>query len=345
MAGSRREIAAHEDDGGPGFARAQAAAVSIKRAAALGVNRLQGREARHDKCGQMIHAHDEHGIRGAALDQFRTLHQRDEAGDAGDGNGLHRAARAVFGGEISGEQVGLQMAAGGVGAGAAIGQAFQGFDVRLGRGEDEADGGRRGMPDVGATCGVSTSNSDASPLTEIRNGFAQARCWRGDGRDCRCWNRLGRAPTMLDWKRGLVNRSSARRPLALFCSAARSERHAAAHGGNHAATRDGHIGFTHTTTILPWRSVRSAHEIVPAISSIGPRRFTSRTSMVRSWSSGGRAWILKLETAANMPLLAAPVVPLAPASDGPGRRRRFGPHTRPAPSRARRRSPRRNDRR
>ena len=81
----------------------------------------------------MIYTNDQHRICCAALDEFSALHQRDEAGDAGVGNVLHWTECAKFGGEIGSEQVSLQMAARGVRAGAAIGQAFECFDVGFGR--------------------------------------------------------------------------------------------------------------------------------------------------------------------------------------------------------------------
>ena len=58
----------------------------------------------------MIHSDHEDGISRTALDQSRPLLQRHQAGHAGDGNALHRAARAVCCGEIRRQEITLQMA-------------------------------------------------------------------------------------------------------------------------------------------------------------------------------------------------------------------------------------------
>ena len=75
----------------------------IERTTAFGINRFERSESTDNKRGQVIHAHDEHGVSIATLDNFRALHQRDEAGNAGVGNVLHRTARPTFSGEIGGE--------------------------------------------------------------------------------------------------------------------------------------------------------------------------------------------------------------------------------------------------
>ena len=135
------EVGPGQHDGRAGFARAQPATVPIEGAATGRVEGLERAEAGDHERGQMVHARHEHGVGVAALNQFRGLLQRDQPGRAGDGNALHGTARAMGGGEVGGEEVALQMAAGGIGTGASIRDAFERFEIGLGGGEDEAEAG------------------------------------------------------------------------------------------------------------------------------------------------------------------------------------------------------------
>ncbi len=87
----------------------------------------------------MIHADDKDRVCRAALNQLRALLEGDGSGGAGGGYGLTRTARAVFRREIFREQLGLEMAASAFGAGTAVREAFECFDVRLCGGKNEAD--------------------------------------------------------------------------------------------------------------------------------------------------------------------------------------------------------------
>src|SRR5690242_5139677 len=113
-----------QNDGGSSFTGAESVAVPIERPAALWIERFQGAESSHHKRGQMIHASNDCSINFVLPDHAGSLLQRDQAGNAGSRDATDRAGDAVCGGEISGQQVALKMAAGALGARTSGNDAF-----------------------------------------------------------------------------------------------------------------------------------------------------------------------------------------------------------------------------
>jgi hypothetical protein len=207
----------------------------------------------------MIHADDQHGVSSTALDEFCALHQRDETRDAGVGNVLHRAVRPEFGGQIGGEQVGLQMTAGGSRAGAAIGQAFERFDVGFGGRENEAEavgGDSQGRARHSVRTGVARPKIGAHGVTRPEIVVGSNRFAERDGRELMRWvirglNR-GRADEV-----GLESRAAeavvGAEVAGVVLQGGEQGGGAVARSTDDAATRDGNAWLTHTTITLRWR--------------------------------------------------------------------------------------------